>query len=201
MKSSRNISPGWMGRMMRSLVLGMDISHLMSMVVTDLNVVGISVFEDKADSPLVVDRDRMLPFAVTLQAMQPIAGRLLQVLQTRSQVQILQSAPGSSRQVRLKPFRLSGGVQLLRALVRKRLDHTDIVPRHVTRVNRETGRLPNAWRITCHEAPVSRVAYPCYTDDTTDSGSEHDEPGDEAQARGRVDRRHAAQGHGQPLEA
>src|SRR5450759_1164758 len=52
-----------------------------SVVVRDLDVIGIAVDEPKADTPLVVDGDRVLPFAITLQLVQPIAGRHPEVVQ------------------------------------------------------------------------------------------------------------------------
>lgn len=48
-------------------------------VVAKLDVVGITIEEPKADSPLVVDRDRMLALPVPVQRVKPIAWRHLQV--------------------------------------------------------------------------------------------------------------------------
>ena len=47
MKSSRSISPGCVGRTVRSLVLGIAMLHLISVVVADLDVVGVPVLEPK----------------------------------------------------------------------------------------------------------------------------------------------------------
>jgi len=45
------------------------------MVVADFYLIGIAVFEPKADPPLIVDSDRVLALAVIEQGMQAIAGR------------------------------------------------------------------------------------------------------------------------------
>ena len=94
------------------------------MIVTYFDVVGISVDELKTDAPLVIDGDRVLPLPVTLERVEPITWRDLQVVQPRSQVDILQFArrpPGDTRWEPLRPFR---GVQFLGTPVRERLDHS-----------------------------------------------------------------------------
>jgi len=52
-----------------------------SVVVGDLDVEGVSFTPDEADSPLVVDPDAVLPFAIPLQLFQPIPGRHSEVLE------------------------------------------------------------------------------------------------------------------------
>ena len=73
-------------------VLAMLISHLVSVVVTDLDVVGVPVDEPEADPPLVVDRDRVLASAVAFQCVEPIAGWNLQVVDLGREVHILELA-------------------------------------------------------------------------------------------------------------
>lgn len=51
------------------------------MVISHLDVVGITVFPSKADSVLIVDPDAELPLPVTLQLLQPVAGRGPQITQ------------------------------------------------------------------------------------------------------------------------
>src|SRR3990167_3833649 len=66
-KSSRSITPGCVGRTLRSRLLGMLIVHLSSMIICYLNVVRIAIFKSKAHSPLVVDGNRILPSPVSFQ--------------------------------------------------------------------------------------------------------------------------------------
>jgi hypothetical protein len=44
----------------------MLIADSVSVVITDLDIVGIPVLEPEADPPLVIDRDRVLALALTL---------------------------------------------------------------------------------------------------------------------------------------
>ena len=53
------------------------------MVVADLDVKGVAILEPKADPPLIVDRYRVLTFAVTLQSVQAVAPWRLQVIERR----------------------------------------------------------------------------------------------------------------------
>ena len=57
-----------------------------SVVVGDLDVVGIAVAEAEADAPLVVDRDRVLVFAIAFQRMQAVARRHTEIVETALQV-------------------------------------------------------------------------------------------------------------------
>lgn len=58
----------------------MLMSHLLSVIICDLNIVGIPVDEPEADAPLVVDGDDMLSIPVPTESVEPIAGRNLQVI-------------------------------------------------------------------------------------------------------------------------
>jgi hypothetical protein len=98
-------------------------SHLVSMVVRNLDVVGIRVDEPETDAPLVVDGDRMLSLPVSLKFVESVAGRDLQVLEARSQAHVLQLARRPLGNLLWKPFRLARRVQLLCVPVRERLDH------------------------------------------------------------------------------
>jgi len=39
------------------------------MIIGDFDIVGISIDESKANAPLIIDRYRMLPFAISFQEM------------------------------------------------------------------------------------------------------------------------------------
>ena len=105
------------------------------MVVRNLDVVGIPVDEPETDAPLVVDGDGMLSFPVSLKFVESVAGRNLQVLEARRQVDVLQLSRRPLGDLLWKPFRLTRRVQLLRVPVRERLDHLSNVICHVTLVD------------------------------------------------------------------
>ncbi len=104
------------------------------MVVGDLDVIGIPVEKPKADAPLVIDGDRMLPFPVSVKLMEPIPWRKSQLVDVSSQVDVFQLSRRSLRDVRRDLLCLAGRKQLLGVPVRKRLDHPSTVICHVTRV-------------------------------------------------------------------
>ena len=51
------------------------------MVVSDLDVIGISVNEPKADAPLVIDPDAVLTGAISFQRFEPISWRHPEIIQ------------------------------------------------------------------------------------------------------------------------
>ena len=65
------------------------------MVITDFNIVSVAVDEAKADSPLVVDGDRVLTLSIVLERVQSIAGRHLEIIKRGSKVDILEFANGA----------------------------------------------------------------------------------------------------------
>jgi len=76
------------------------------MVVTDLNVVGITVDEPEADPPLIVDRNRILPSAIARKLMESISRRDPQIIQSRCQVYVLKLAGGTSGHIWRDPLAL-----------------------------------------------------------------------------------------------
>jgi hypothetical protein len=58
------------------------------MVVDDFDIIGMALPPDKAEPPLVVDTDAVLPFAVASQGFQPVARRDSQIPQTPGTVQV-----------------------------------------------------------------------------------------------------------------
>jgi len=77
-----------------------------SVVVHDLNVVGIAVLPDEADAPLVVDAITVLAPATAFEGFTLVAGRGLQVLKDASPVQIQQLPPGRPLECLETPDRL-----------------------------------------------------------------------------------------------
>ena len=63
-------------------------------VVDDLDIGRSNGGPDKADAPLVIDADAVLPFAISFKCFQTIAGWLLQVVERSCPMQIKQLATG-----------------------------------------------------------------------------------------------------------
>lgn len=93
------------------------------MVIAYFDVVGISINEAKADSPLIVHRNGMLTFSLILECMKAIAWRYLQIVEPRCKVNILQLTNGSLGNVRRKALRGSRDEQIVGPAIRERLDH------------------------------------------------------------------------------
>jgi hypothetical protein len=64
------------------------------MVVRDFDIFGTSFGPPEADSPLIVDADRVLTASVTLQRLKTIAGRNAQLGQTRYSVDLAELPQG-----------------------------------------------------------------------------------------------------------
>jgi hypothetical protein len=74
------------------------------MIIRDFNVICVAVDKRKADSPLIIYGNRVLPSSLTFQGVKTIAWRHLQVIETCGKIDVFQAAHGSSSQIRLKPF-------------------------------------------------------------------------------------------------
>ncbi len=66
------------------------------MIVCYFNVIGIAVFPAKADSPLIVDPDTILPFAIAFQGFEPVARRNPEVLKMPGLVKVQELTPCNS---------------------------------------------------------------------------------------------------------
>lgn len=64
------------------------------MIIGNFNLLGISIPPHKTYSPLVIDPDAMLAFAVTLQGFEPISGGNTQIIKRLGIVEHTQFAPG-----------------------------------------------------------------------------------------------------------
>ena len=62
------------------------------MVVNDLNPFWTSVAPPKADTPLIIDSDTVLPRTITAQTLEPVARRNPKILQTTRSVDLTQLA-------------------------------------------------------------------------------------------------------------
>ena len=72
------------------------------MVVNDLNPFWTSVAPPKADSPLIIDSDTVLPRTITAQTLEPVARRNPEVFQTTRSINLAQLAQRDARNTRVK---------------------------------------------------------------------------------------------------
>lgn len=93
------------------------------MIVYDFNIICIAINEPEADAPLIIDGYGVLAFPGTLQFMESVARWNPQVVKACCDIKILQPSHCTYDDVRRKPSRLAGKIQLLRVLVDERLDH------------------------------------------------------------------------------
>jgi hypothetical protein len=78
----------------------------------------------------------MLALSISCERMEPVARRHSQIIDARSEINILKLSSSSLRNVGWNAFPFARGVELLSTPVRERLDHQRSVTRHVTSGNR-----------------------------------------------------------------
>jgi hypothetical protein len=96
---------------------------LLSVVITNFDVVGVAIDEAKADTPLVVDRYGVLALPLASKAVEPVSGRSLQVIESSREIHILELANRPTSHIRGESPRRSLHEQLGRPFVRESLDH------------------------------------------------------------------------------
>src|SRR5262245_26011345 len=94
-----------------------------SMVVDDLDFVGMALTPDEADPPLVVDADRMLAAPIALQRLQPVAGRNAKIIETDRVVEKTQLAQSNGLNVARKAAAAKARPDRGRFLVAEARDH------------------------------------------------------------------------------
>jgi hypothetical protein len=62
-------------------------------VIGDFNLGGVALFPAETNSPLVIDPNRMLSFAIAFQELEPVAGRGSQIMQILCPVDNSEFAP------------------------------------------------------------------------------------------------------------
>lgn len=93
------------------------------MIIGDLNIECIPILESKTYTPLIVDPDRVLTLPVPLKLVKLVSDRRLEILQPRRYVNVLEFPACPSPDIRWKPSRPSGDVELLGVSICKGLDH------------------------------------------------------------------------------
>ena len=93
------------------------------MVIDDLNVVRIAITPPKANPPLIVDPDAVLPLSVTGQRLQPIARWGFQVAKAARAMNLGQLSVGGPHDVVWNALEKPTFPRRFRGIVPKRLDH------------------------------------------------------------------------------
>src|SRR5450759_2177657 len=78
----------------------LDHENLRSMAIGDLNVESVALREAKAHSPLVIDSDAPLAFAITLKSLQTIRWRGLEIFNPSCRVELRKPHRGSTANLR-----------------------------------------------------------------------------------------------------
>jgi hypothetical protein len=108
------------------MVLGKLMSHRLSVVVGDLDVVGIGVHEPEADAPLVIDRYGALSFPIAPEGMQSISWRDPQIVQASGQIYVAELAHRTTHDIWRQVARSADIVERPRVLVAKRPNHAQV---------------------------------------------------------------------------
>lgn len=93
------------------------------MVIRDLNVKSVAIFESETYTPLIVNTDRVLSFPVLSEMVKPVSGRHLQILQPRRYIDVLKLSSCPPNDIRWEPSRPSGDENILGMLIREGPDH------------------------------------------------------------------------------
>jgi len=73
-----------------------------SMVVNDLDIVCVTIPKTEADPPLVIDRDRILPLSISLQAVQAVTGWNPEIIQATFIINVFKPPESPFQQIRLE---------------------------------------------------------------------------------------------------
>lgn len=66
------------------------------MIIGYFHIIGVAIFPNKANAPLVVDGNGMLAGAVASQKMQAVAGWNFEIFESRRQIDVFQTANSSA---------------------------------------------------------------------------------------------------------
>ena len=103
-----------------------------SVVIAELDVVSISVYESKTNSPLVVYRDRVLPASISPKCVKPIPRRNSKIIKPHRQVQVLKLSRSTYGYMSGDTLSLTGDIEVLRTTICERFYHETNVTGHVT---------------------------------------------------------------------
>jgi len=92
-------------------------------VVRDLDIKRIAVLEPEADTPSIVDRDRILALSIPGELVQSVSRRHPQIVDAARKIDVLDFSPCPPRDLRRQSTRSPRREELLRVPVSERLDH------------------------------------------------------------------------------
>lgn len=96
---------------------------ILSMVIRNLNLVGVAVLPDEADTPLVIDPDAVLSLTVSREFLQPICRRDSEIFQALGSFDHLELPLHGALDVWWKPARSFSREKSPGLLVAKASDH------------------------------------------------------------------------------
>jgi len=99
------------------------------MVINDLDVMRITAFPNKADTPLLIDPDTVLPFSVMMQSLKVVGRRNSQGLENARGIENLELDHRRSLDRLRQPAGEPPGKKLLSLLAFERLDHGNMLSR------------------------------------------------------------------------
>jgi len=105
------------------------------MIVHDFNIIGISCFPHKAKTPLVIDSHRMLTAAISMQLLESVARRSVEIAQFRRTIQLTEFSASNVLDGLKSPAGLAF-VKQLSLSTTKRLDHKFMLYRTTFNVNK-----------------------------------------------------------------
>ena len=97
--------------------------HFSLVVICNFYIICIGINEPKTNTPLIVYGNGILSFSISLQFVEPVAGRNPQIIQAGRQIKVFQFSHSPLPYLRRKTIRFACIVQFLRVPVGKRLDH------------------------------------------------------------------------------
>jgi hypothetical protein len=107
------------------------IDSLASVVIDDFHVVGVTVDPSKADTPLIVDPDAVLAFAIPFEGCEPIGRRNAQIIQHGSVAKHAQFAARHGLDIGGQVPGWRSAADLFRFLVGKVPDHSPTITQAV----------------------------------------------------------------------
>lgn len=110
------------------------------MIVHDFDRVNVAVSPLKANTPLIIDADAVLPLPVPLQALQPVPRQIRERLQIGRGIHDVQFSQGGSLD-RLEPAHRFPAEEAPGVRAAERLDHTLMLYCFSFHVNQYTGAL------------------------------------------------------------
>lgn len=102
-----------------------------SMIVDDLDAMGVTVMPNEADTPTIVDPDAVLSSTIAFQPLQSIARRRFQILQADGSVQHIE-LPNRDLRDRSKGRHGNPREEPFRSAILEALDHVEKAPTSTT---------------------------------------------------------------------